>query len=104
MNKDFKENKDINELEALLAYFKETDNPHSTYANTLLKNFVTGLDLDIKKQINDIVKFLNNKNSKYYKNYNIESFIKAYIFNKNNGRKVGSLTDYIQHYKKRYTI
>lgn len=92
------------ELEELLVYFKKTDKPHSDYANDLLKTFTANLDNKTKSEINEIVAFLHKKNSKYYKNYNAESFTRAYIFNKNNGRKVGSLIEYIQMYKKRYNI
>lgn len=94
----------MKDLKELISYFKETDKSHSKYANDLLKSFTTNLDNDTKSQINEIVVFLQNKNPKYYKNYSAESFTRAYIYNKNNGRKIGSLTDYIQYYKKRYNL
>lgn len=90
------------ELENLLLYFKTTDEPHSEYAKNLIQKFANNLDDLQKQRINEIVTTIRKKSSKYYKNYDIAKFIKAYIFNKNNGRNVGSLNDYIQHYKHLY--
>lgn len=92
------------ELEKLLLYFKNTKEPHCNKANELIMRFVNNLNVKEKKEIEEIVSYLRSKNTEYYKNYRIEQFIRAYIFNKNNGRNVGSLTDYIRHYKKHFSI
>lgn len=92
------------ELEELLLFFKDNKESHSKKADKLITQFVINLDEKEKKQIGEIVLYFHKKNTKYYKNYSAAQFVRAYIFNKNNGRDVGSLTDYIQHYKKRYCI
>lgn len=89
-------NEEVNEL---LLYFKTTKEPHSNEANNLIKQFIDNLD-DIQKQkINKIVTKKLKKSTKYYKNYNSQDFIRSYIFNKNNGRNIGTLNDYINHYQ-----
>lgn len=88
-------------LEKLLLYFKENPNDtHSEYANDLIKDFISNMDAKQKKRIDNIVLLYRKKNTEYYKNYSIELFIRSYVFNKNNGRKIGTLEDNIKHFEK----